>query len=209
MLSTPFAVLSMATMDEVKMSFEQIYALNEIDAELPQQCLMIGVERLLNRHPFYRVRAYLDEQEVPAGVLANPGWILPMLLKKAKIGASYEVDMTQFNGKWETRTFRKNGKEKPDGWVLVRSTYCGSHERRMVPSARMASEQFAALISIKRGNSPAAQEAARLHLVEGLTQSEAARVAGCSVQSAHNAIKVLMDRMEKCRIAAGFTQPRP
>lgn len=73
----------------------------------------------------------------------------------------------------------------------------------------MTPDQFAALISIKRGNSPTAQEAARLHLVEGLTQTEAARTAGCSVQSAHNAIKVLLDRMEKCRIAAGFNQPQP
>jgi DNA-directed RNA polymerase specialized sigma24 family protein len=81
------------------------------------------------------------------------------------------------------------------------SRYRWPKERAQV----MTPDQFAALISIKRGNSPAAQEAARLHLVEGLTQSEAARVAGCSVQSAHNAVKVLLDRMEKCRIAAGFT----
>lgn len=115
-------------------NFEQIYATNELDAELPELCLMIGVEKLLKRHPFCRVRAFLNNQEVPPQLLGDPGWVLPLLLNQAAVGSEYHVDMTQFNGKWETLTFRKNGEEKPDGWRLVKSTVCGSHDRRHVPA---------------------------------------------------------------------------
>ncbi len=115
-------------------NFEQIYATNEINSELPELCLMLGVEKLFDMYPFYRVRAFLNQQEVPSHLLGEPDWVLPLLLNQAAVGAEYHVDMTQFNGKWRTLTFRKDGEEKPDGWTLVKSTFCGSHERRQVPA---------------------------------------------------------------------------
>lgn len=114
-------------------AFEQIYATNKLSSELPELCLMIGVEKLFDTYPFYRVRAFLNKQEVPMHLLTDPGWVLPLLLNQAKTGSEYMVDITQFNGKWRTMTFRKNGKERPDGWTLSGSTFCGSNERRQVP----------------------------------------------------------------------------
>lgn len=57
---------------------------------------------------------------------------------------------------------------------------------------------------IGRGES-AGTEAARLHLVEGLSITEAAKRAGCSPQTASNAVVRRRESIDLCRSVAGVT----
>ncbi|MDY0071842.1 MAG: hypothetical protein RBR77_04250 [Thauera sp.] len=68
----------------------------------------------------------------------------------------------------------------------------------------ISAAQFDALASFSKTRSPAAQDAARLVMVEGYSITDAAARAGVSPQSASNAVTLLTDRLEKCRRAAGI-----
>lgn len=67
----------------------------------------------------------------------------------------------------------------------------------------MTPAQFEALTAIRATRSQAAEDAARLVLVDGMSQADAARQCSITPQSVNNAVTVLLDRLEKCRIAAG------
>lgn len=69
--------------------------------------------------------------------------------------------------------------------------------------SRLTPSQFEALAALATVRSAAAQEAARLVMVEGLRNTDAAVRAGVSEQSAANAVSRLTRRLELCRIAAG------
>ena len=59
----------------------------------------------------------------------------------------------------------------------------------------MTPEQFAALAQLLRLRTGPAQDAARMVLVEGISQADAARATGLTQQAVHNAVK---------RVQAGF-----
>ncbi|THF55932.1 hypothetical protein E6O51_20310 [Pseudothauera rhizosphaerae] len=67
----------------------------------------------------------------------------------------------------------------------------------------MTPDAFAALCALHRTRSPAAQEAARLVMVEGLSQTKAAARVGVSSGSVSNAVATLRARLALARRAAG------
>lgn len=67
----------------------------------------------------------------------------------------------------------------------------------------MTAEQFAALAQLLRMQDGPSLTAARLVLVDGVRQVEAAALAGISTAGAHNAVARLRRGMELAKVAAG------
>lgn len=72
-----------------------------------------------------------------------------------------------------------------------------------IPTPDMTPAQFAALAELLRLRPGPAQESARLHLVEGLSVPDAARMAGCGYKLAWQAVQRANAGMELVRVAAG------
>lgn len=68
---------------------------------------------------------------------------------------------------------------------------------------RMTQTQFDALAQLLRLRDGAAREAARLHLMEGLSAPESAAAAGLSYRAAWQAIKRATDGLALAQIATG------
>ena len=66
----------------------------------------------------------------------------------------------------------------------------------------MTAEQFAALATLTQMRAGPAQDAARLVLVDGITQAEAARRTGLSPQGVHNAVTRARKAFALAQIAA-------
>lgn len=71
----------------------------------------------------------------------------------------------------------------------------------------MTAEQFAALAQLTRMRAGPAQDAARLVLVDSITQAEAGRRTGLSAQGVYNAVTRARKAMEQAQIAAQQSTP--
>lgn len=65
----------------------------------------------------------------------------------------------------------------------------------------MTSSQFAALAQLLRLRAGPAQDAARLVLVDGASQADAARATGLTQQAVHNAVKRVQAGLERAQAA--------
>ena len=73
----------------------------------------------------------------------------------------------------------------------------------MAPAQSMNSDQFQALAQLLRLRQGPQREAARLVLVDGLRQADAARMAGCSPSALGNTLRTCRAGLELARLAIG------
>ena len=71
----------------------------------------------------------------------------------------------------------------------------------------MTAQQFEALAKLLQLRQGPQREAARLVLVDGLRQADAARMAGCSPSALGNTLRTCRAGLELARIAAGGHAP--
>lgn len=67
----------------------------------------------------------------------------------------------------------------------------------------MTVDQFAALVKLLRLRQGPQREAARLVLVDGMRQADAARMAGCSASALGNTLRACKSGLDLARTAAG------
>ena len=73
----------------------------------------------------------------------------------------------------------------------------------MAPAQPMNSDQFQALAKLLRLRDGLQKDGARLVLVDGLRQADAARMAGCSPSALGNTLRTCRAGLELARLAIG------